>query len=217
MTEDELLQRRVLEELEYDPKIDAARIGITAKGGVVTLTGEVASLAERAAAEEAARRVKGVRAIAQEVEVRVPHEKHRSDTDIAERALRILDWDVTVPHERLAVEVAKGWVTLGGEVDWGYQRTAAEDAVRMLSGVRGLTNLITVRPATKAADVRHRIEEAFRRNAELEAGRVEVEATGGRVVLTGRVETWHERDLAEDAAWNAPGVTAVEDRIVIAP
>src|SRR4051812_37322775 len=119
MTEDEGLQLRVLKELEYDPRVDAARVGVAAKGGVVTLTGEVASLAERAAAEEAARRVKGVRAIAQEVEVRLPHEKRRSDADIAGRALQILDWDVTVPPGRLAVEVAKGWVTLGGEVDWG--------------------------------------------------------------------------------------------------
>ncbi len=217
MTEDESLRSQVVKELEWDPKVDAARIGVAAKDGVVTLTGEVGSYAEKVAAEEATRRVGGVRGLAREIEVRLAHEPHRSDTDITERALRIIEWDVSLPKDRIAVETSHGWVTLRGEVDWHYQRAAAEDAVRKLSGVRGITNTLIIRPATKTGDVRSRIEEAFRRHAALEAGHIVVETVGDRVVLNGRVETWHERELAEDAAWNASGVTAVENRIKIAP
>jgi osmotically-inducible protein OsmY len=217
MTEDENLQLRALKELEWDPKIDAARIGVAARSGVVTLTGQVPTYAEKIAAEDAVRRVKGVRAIAQEIEVHLPHEQRRSDTDIAERALRILDWDVFVPNSRITVEVSHGWVKLRGEVDWHYQRIAAEDAIRKLSGVRGITNTITVKPSTKAGDVRNRIEEAFKRHAELEARHVMVEATDGTVILSGWVENWREKELALNAAWNAPGVTSVEEKITLAP
>ena len=217
MTDDEILQLNVLKELEYDSKVDAARIGVAAKGGVITLTGQVPSYAERVAAEEAARRVKGVRAIAQEIEVHLPSERHQSDTDIAERALRILDWAVPVPKGRINVEVSHGWVTLRGDVDWYHQKAAAEDAIRQLSGVRGITNQVTVRPTTMVGDVRGRIEEAFKRYAALEAGHVNVEVAGGRIVLTGHVNSWHEKEMAQSAAWSAPGVTAVEDQIKIAP
>jgi osmotically-inducible protein OsmY len=183
---------------------------------VITLTGEVPSYAERVAAEEAARRVKGVRAIAQEIEVRLPGERHQSDMDIAERVLRVLDWDVLVPKGRIGVEVSRGWVTLDGEVDWHHQRAAAEEAIRKLLGVRGITNQITVRPKTMAGDVRARIEDAFKRYAALEAGHVNVEIAGNRIVLTGHVNSWHEKEMAQSAAWSAPGVTAVEDHIKIA-
>ena len=197
-------------------KVDAARIGVVAKGGVITLTGQVPSYAERVAAEEAARRVKGVRAIAQEIEVHLPSERHQSDTDIAERALRILDWAVPVPKGRIEVEVSHGWVTLRGDVDWYHQKEAAGDAIRWLSGVRGITNQVTVRPTTMVGDVRGRIEEAFKRSAALEAGHVNVEVAGSRIVLTGHVIPGTRRQMARSAAWSAPGVTAVEDQIKIA-
>jgi osmotically-inducible protein OsmY len=158
-----------------------------------------------------------VRALAQEVEVRLPHEQRCSDADIAERALRVLDWNVQVPHRQLTVEVSHGWVTLSGNVDWHHERVAAEDAIRKLSGVRGIINTVKVRPSTKAADIRARIGEAFRRHAELEARHVEVETVGSTVVLKGCVENWREKELALNAAWNSPGVSSIENRITITP
>jgi osmotically-inducible protein OsmY len=217
MTADEVLQLNVLRELEWDPKVDAARVGVAARNGVITLTGEVDTYAEKLAAEEAARRVKGVCALAREIEVRLPQQPHRSDTDIAERALRILEWDVRVPNDKVSVEVAHGWITLRGEVEWYHQKLAAEDSVRKLSGVRGVTNSISVKPASVVGDVRTKIEDAFKRYAELEAGHISIAVSGGKVVLSGKVDTWHEREMAEQAAWSAPGVSLVEDKIVIAP
>jgi osmotically-inducible protein OsmY len=210
------LRQDVLDELEFDPTVDAARIGVAVDKGVVTLTGHVGSYAEKVAAERIVQRVKGVRGIAQEIEVRYPSEKRDNDDQVAERAAKILDWDATIPPGKVKVKVEKGWVTLNGEVEWQYQRVAAELAVRKLSGVLGVTNIIAVRPRLDAANVKHRIEDALKRNAELEAEGIRVAVTGSKVTLEGKVRAWHERGVAERAAWAAPGVIAVEDRLIVA-
>jgi osmotically-inducible protein OsmY len=214
--DDKILRQIIIDELDYQPSIDAADIGVAVESGVVTLTGHVGSYAEKVAAEEAVKRVRGVRAIAQEIEVRYPFSKKTSDDEIAKRAVDILGWDVRVPDERIQVKVQKGWITLTGEVDRHYQKQAAEEAVRRLSGVVGVGNLITIKPAVQPADVKKRIEEALKRSAQGEAGNIRVSVKDGKVTLEGKVKAWYERQLAEQAAWAAEGVEAVEDRIQIA-
>jgi osmotically-inducible protein OsmY len=213
---DRELQKHVQDELDWEPSVDAAHIGVAAKAGVITLTGHVSSYAEKLAAELAVRRVRGVRAIAQDIEVRLPNERKTADDEIAARALQILAWDASGPIEDVAIKVEKGWVTLSGKVNWHYQRAAAERAVQRLTGIRGITNCLQVKVRVQPADVRHRIEAALRRGAELDAARVTISvADGGKVVLGGQVKSWHERQAAELAAWAAPGVVQVEDRIAV--
>lgn len=209
------LRRNVLNELAWDPTFDSTHIGVAVDNGVVTLTGHVSTYAEKLAAERAAQRVTGVRGIAEEIEVRPSYAKKTKDDEIAERAVRILQWDVSVPPGRISVKVEKGWVTLAGNVDWDYQRGAAAADIQKLSGVMGLINLIKVEPVVRVADVKQKIEDAFRRNATLDAGEIWVSAVDGTVTLNGRVRNWAERNTAERAAWSAPGVTAVEDHLLI--
>jgi len=216
MMSDKALRQDILDGLEFEPGIDAAHIGVAVADGVVTLTGYVGSYAEKTMAEHAVRRVKGVRAIAEEIEVRFPARKKTADDEIAKRALAIIAWDTTVPNEELQVKVQHGWITLSGEVEWHFQRTAAEYAVRKLSGVVGVTNLISVRPQIDAEDVKQRIENALKRSAEIEADTIRIAVTGSKVTLEGKVNAWHEREVAERAAWAAPGVSAVEDRLTVA-
>lgn len=207
----------VLDELDYDPSLDASNIAVMAKDGVVTLTGHVTSYAEKIAAEQAAWRVNGVKAIAQEIEVRLPGDKKLGDDEIAKRALNILHWDVLIQSDQLHVKVANGWITLSGEVPWNYQREAAEKAVRKLSGVTGVSNNIVVEPRVQAGDVRRNIVEALKRHAEVEADRITIDVRGnGTVAIDGRVDDWEERQAVERAAWSAPGVRAVENRVRIA-
>lgn len=213
---DESLRQSVLDELEFEPSVNATKIGVTVENGVVTLTGHVGSYAEKIAAERTVQRVKGVRGVAEEIEVRYPSEKKNHDDEIAQRAVQVIDWDATVPSGKVTVKVEKGWVTLSGDVEWQYQRMGAETAVRKLSGVIDVRNLIIVRPRVDAINVKHRIEDALKRNAELEADGIRVAATGGKVTLEGKVRAWHERGVAERAAWAVPGVIAVEDRLTIA-
>jgi osmotically-inducible protein OsmY len=213
---DEDLRQRVSDELEFAPTVNATKIGVAVDHGVVTLTGHVNSYAEKIAAERAVQRVKGVRGVAQEIEVRYPSERKNRDDEIAERAAQIFDWDTTIPSGKVTVKVEKGWVSLGGEVEWQFQRMGAETAVRKLSGVIGVTNQITIGPRIDATNVKHRIEDALKRNAELEADGIQVAVTGGKVTLEGKVRAWHERGVAERAAWAAPGVITVEDRLTIA-
>lgn len=212
---DKSLQQAVLDELDWDPSINAAHIGVVAEDGIITLTGHVGSYAEKIAAERATRRVAGVRGVAQEIDVRYGSDKKTADDQIAKRIVDILSWNTTIPQDRITVSVQKGWVTLSGVVDWWYQRTDAQNAVRKLSGVTGLTNTISVKPQIQASDVRERIEKALKRNAEVEANAIRVSVTGGKVTLEGKVKALYERDLAERTAWSAPGVTAVEDRIAV--
>jgi len=210
------LRQNVLDELEFDPAVDAARIGVAVENGVVTLSGHVASYAEKIAAERIAQRVRGVRGVAQEIEVRYPNEKKDADDEIAQRAAKILEWDSSVPLDKIKVKVERGWVTLSGEVEWQFQRQAAEAAVRKLSGVSGVMNTILVRPRVDAVNVRRRIEDALKRNAELEADAIRVTVSGGKVTLEGKVRALRERNVAEQAAWAAPGVLIVEDRLAVA-
>lgn len=221
MFDDQALRESVMAELEWEPRVNAAHIGVAVKEGVVTLSGIVDSFAEKAAAERAVGRVRGVRAIAEEIEVRLPSEQKHGDEEIAERALRILAWDIEVPHERLKVKVERGIVTLTGEVPRWFQREAAAADIRRLGGVLGVVNLVQVTPQHRGgadADVvRQKIEAALRRNAEMEAEGVRVEVSNGTVTLRGSVRTWAERAVAESAAWAAPGVQHVSDELHVRP
>lgn len=215
---DEQIQREVLEELKWDARVQPNEIGVSVKDGVVTLTGWVDSYAKKWAAEQAAHRVRGVVAVANDIEVRLPGSAERTDSDIAAAVTRALEWDAFVPVEKVDVTVSKGWVTLKGEVEWEFQRRAAERAVRRISGVRGVTNLIAVRPQQPSPqDLRKQIEDALVRNAETDAERITVDVDGSKVILKGTVRSWMERETAERVAWSAPGVTAVENRITIEP
>lgn len=209
------LRQQILDELEFEPSVDAASIGVAVHDGVVTLTGHVRSYAEKIAAERAVQNVRGVRAIAEEIEVRFPEDKKTADDEIARRALDIIAWDTTIPDDHITLKVHKGWITLSGEAEWQYQKTAAETAVRKLSGVVGVTNLVVIKPRVDVSSIQHRIESALKRNAEIEAERIRVLVSGGKVILEGKVHAWHERGVAERAAWSAPGVTSVEDHLTI--
>jgi osmotically-inducible protein OsmY len=221
MSDDESLRDSVIAELEWQPGIDPTHIGVAVRDGIVTLSGFVESFAAKAAAERAASGVRGVRAIAEEIEVRLPNHQRHADDEIAERALRILAWDVEVPDDRIKVKVEHGVVTLTGDVAYQFQRAAAEAAVRRLGGVRGVLNMVRLVPAfAHSADpdlVKQKIEAALRRSAELEAEGVQITARDGRVTLRGQVKTWWERDLAERAAWAAPGVREVVDELRVEP
>jgi osmotically-inducible protein OsmY len=213
--DDKTLRQFIIDELDFEPSIDAANIGVAVEKSVVTLTGHVASYAEKIAAERAVQRVKGVQAIAQEVEVRYPDQAKRSDDEVAQRALNILKWSVQVPADSIQVKVEKGWITLAGAVEWQYQRLAAESAVRKLSGIRGVTNLIEIKPNVAASDIQRKIMDSLKRNAELEADSIRVVVDKNKVTLEGKVKAWYERELAERAAWSAPGVTSVVDRLTL--
>ena len=209
------LRQNVLDELEFEPSINAAHIGVTVEDGVVTLTGHLSSYAEKIAAEKAVRRVKGVRAIAEEIEVRYPGQKQTSDDEIAKRALNIFQWDTFLPHENIRLTVHKGLVTLTGEVQWYFQKSGAEKAIRKLSGVIGVVNDITVKPAAKVANVKSKIEDALKRHAEVEAERIQITVLNDEVTLNGKVASWDERQAVITAAWSAPGVRLVEDHLTI--
>jgi osmotically-inducible protein OsmY len=215
VTEDARLQQRVIDELQFDPRLDAAHIGVSVRNGIVTLNGHVESFVEKAAAERAARRIRGVKAVAQEIEVRLRGDKQTADDEIAARAVRILEWDVAVPHAAIQIKVTHGIVSLSGTVDWAYQSAEAEYDVRKLSGVKAVVNELRVRPQATVTDVHAQIRSAFERSAELDASRVSVDVTGGKIVLSGAVRNWSERQDAERAAWSTPGVTAVENRLEI--
>jgi osmotically-inducible protein OsmY len=212
---DKEIQQAVLRELEWEPMVRSTEIGVAVKDGIVTLTGYVDSYSKRYNAERAAKRVAGVKAVVNDLEVHLPTSSERTDEDIARAALRALEDRVTIPHERIKVTVSKGWVTLEGDVEWQYQREAAEMAVRYLTGVQGVINLITIRPRVSPEDVKAKIQEALRRSAELDAQRITVETDGDRVILRGRVRSWAERAEAERAAWRAPGVREVDNQIIV--
>jgi len=217
MRTDMELQKDVAEELKWEPRLQEDEIGVAVKNGVVTLTGFVPDYAQRRTAAKAAERVVGVRAVAQELVVKVPEMFRYSDTELAHRVVNALAWDVEVPNEKIQAKVEDGWVTLEGTVDWQYQRNAAERAVRYLGGIKGVANQITIAPSMSASayDVAQRIKAALHRTAEVEAKRVEVTAKDGKVVLTGSVRSWPERADVERAAWSASGVMAVDDRLAV--
>lgn len=213
--QDTQLRKIILEQLEYEPSIDAADIGVAVEDGTVTLTGHVRSYTEKRTAEDIVKRVKGVHAIAEEIEVRPVGAHITADDEIAKRAAEALRWHYSVPEDAVQVRVENGFLTLSGCVKWHYQKKAAENAVHDLVGVRGLTNLIDIVPEVTASDIRKRIEHAFRRDAELEARQIIIDVTDRTVTLRGHVRNWAERQAAERAAWAAPGVSAVIDHISV--
>ena len=212
---DTLLRQLVLDELDFEPSVDAAHIGVAVDNGIVTLSGHVGSYAEKIAAERAAQRVKGVRGIAQELEVRYPHDKKTADDQIAERAIQIISWDAQIPSDAVMVSVQRGWVTLTGSVAWNYQKMAAEFAIRKLTGVVGVSNSIEVKPYVQTTDVKKHIADALKRHAKFESDAIRINVDGGKVTLEGKVRAWYERNLVERAAWSVPGVRAVEDHLTI--
>ena len=217
MKTDAELKRDVMDELKWEPDVNAEAIGVAVKDGVVILSGTVDSYTEKMAAERAVQRVFGVTAIAQEIKVKLPGSYERSDEDIAKAAANALEWNMSVPHDRIKVKVQDGWVTLSGEVDWRYQKDAAEDAVCCLMGVVGVTNLIIVKPSLKPTEIKTKIESAFQRNAMLDARRITVETRGDKVILEGTVRSYAEKKEAEEAACAAPGICNVENRITVSP
>jgi len=212
---DEQVQTDVLAELKWNAQVQPNEIGVAVKDGVVTLTGWVDSYLKKWSAEEAAHRVNGVKAVANDIEVRLPNSSEHTDADIALAAVRALEWDAGVPSDKVKATVSKGWVTLRGEVEWQYQKLDAEQVVRRLMGIKGVTNLVTVKPCLTPSELKKKIEHALVRSAELEAKNITVEMQGSKAILKGTVRSWAEREEAERAVWSAPGIAAVENRITI--
>jgi osmotically-inducible protein OsmY len=210
---DQEIQKDVLAELRWDAQIQPNEIGVSVKDGVVTLTGWLDSYLKKWAAEEAAHRVAGVKAVANDIDVKLATE--RTDPDIAAAAVHAIEWDALIPADSIQVTVSKGWVTLKGDVEWQYQKQDAERVVRRLAGVKGVTNLITVRPSVTAPELKKKIEDALVRNAQIDAERITVEVQGSKAILKGTVRSWAEKEEVERVAWSAPGIVSVENRVSV--
>jgi osmotically-inducible protein OsmY len=217
MKTDAQLHQDIMQALDWEPSLNPIHIDVAIRNGVVTLTGFVTSLSEKWTTEHVVKSVSGVKAVADDLEVRLPTENERTDSDIARAAVTALEWNTSVPHDRITATVRNGWVTLDGSVDWPYQKTAAEEAVRPLMGVKGVPNTLVVQPKVEATDISAKIAEAFKRNAALEAQKIWVEATGSKIILRGNLHSWMERAEAERIAASAPGVTEVENHISVTP
>jgi len=214
---DRELQQHVQSALDWEPSVEASAIGVSVDNGVVALRGDVQSYVEKDAAERVALRVYGVKAVANDLNVRLANEAERTDSEIAQAASNALKWHASVPDKNVTIAVRNGWISLNGTVDWQFQKDAAARAIRDLTGVRGVTNTIVVQPRIKAGDVQAKIEAAFRRSAEIDARRVNVAVQDSKVTLSGNVRSWAERQEAERAAWAAPGVVQVDDRLTVMP
>jgi osmotically-inducible protein OsmY len=210
------LRKDVLDELDWDPSIDARTIGVAVEDGVIELTGHVDNYIDKTNAERIVKRVHGVHGVANDVEVKLPSSAERDDVDIARSAVQALEWNVLIPKNRITVTAANGWLTLEGKVDWFYQKRAAEDSVVVLAGVRGVTNRLSVtNKGARAEDVKEKIEAALKRSADIDSKKITVTSEEGKVTLSGTVRSWMEREDAVRAAWSAPGVMNVVDRIQI--
>ena len=217
MKTDSEIERDVKAEFGWNPDLKSTDIAISVKNGVVTLAGFVPRYIDKYEAEKAAKRVAGVLAVANDIEIRLPAVDERPDPEIAREVVTALKNQLPFSHERIKAVVRNGWVTLEGDVEWQYQRLTAERAVRPLKGVKGIINDIKTKPRVEPSDIKQKIQEAFRRSAEVDANQITVETSGGEVILKGKVRSWLERDEAERVAWRAPGVTKVDDRIVVSP
>lgn len=215
MKTDKQLQDDVIAELEWDPIVDSADIGVAVVDGVVSLNGYVPSYSQKLAAERAARRVAGVKAIAEEIKVRFASDPHTADHEIARRILDVFKWNAMIPDDRITVKVENGWVTLSGETTWHFESEEASRAAAKISGVKGVSNVISIAKRVAPGDVRQKIKDAFARQANIDANTVEIAVDGGKVTLSGHVKAWHERKAAESAAWAAPGVNQVVDHIAV--
>ncbi|MDY7578660.1 BON domain-containing protein [Herbaspirillum sp. RTI4] len=213
MISDSDLQQKVTEELHWEPSIDATHIGVAAKNGIVTLTGYVTRYIEKRNAERAAERVADVKAVVDDIELKIPGASQRNDLDIAESSLTALKLNALIPRERIKLAVENGWITLDGEVDWQYQRIAVEDALKFMLGVKGITNKIMVKPVALISDIQTKIRNALIRNAQIDASQITVETSGNKAILGGKVRSWAERQQAETAAWSAPGISNIENNI----
>lgn len=212
--EDKKIQENVIRELEWDPEVDSAQVGVAVENGIVTLSGEVSSYWAKLAAEKAAKRVRGVKGIAQDIIIKY-FNMERTDTDIADAAVNAIKWNTTIPDDRITVRVENGWVALEGEVEWEYQKNSSEQAVEKIKGVKGVSNLITIKPRVQAPIVKSTIKNALERAADIEADRIQVETEGSKVILRGKVRTWSERNEVQRAAWSSPGVANVENHLII--
>ncbi len=215
MKTDQQLQSDVMDELKWDPILNASEIGVSVKNGVVTLSGYVNTYSKKLAAENAVKRVKGVKAVAEDIEVRFGVNDHRNDTEIAEAALDALKWNTNVPDESIKLKVENGWVTMEGTVDWKFQKDAAANAIKDITGVKAVSNFLTLKPRVNTTIVTNKIKSALQRSAAIEANNIDVDAEGATVILTGKVRSWTERQEVEKAAWSAPGVVKVEDHLMI--
>lgn len=209
MSNDLQLRQRVIDELEFEPEVDAAHIGVTVRDGVVTLSGHVSTFIEKLAAEQAAKRVKGVTAVAQDIEIHFPGDPKTGDDEIAARAVKILLWHMAVPAQRISIKVDHGVVTLTGDVDWYYQKARAEEDIRRLGGVREVLNEINVVIGLHAEEIRQQINAALERRSNLDLNAITVVVDGGKVTLTGKVDGEEDRITAERVAWSARGVGEV--------
>jgi len=215
MRSDEDIKRDVEDELRWDPDIDPTNIGVAVRGGVVELVGFVRSYYQKWEAEVATKRVAGVVGVANDLEIRLPGIDERPDADIAREAVAEIRFQLPIAAESIKVVVKDGWVTLEGEVEWNYQREIAENAVRRLRGIKGVSNSVALKPKAEPSEIKHKIEAAFRRHAAIDAARVSVEVNGGDVILRGTVRSWTERQEAERVAWSAPGTTKVDNRLIV--
>ena len=215
MKTDAEIQKDVMDELKWEPFLNASEIGVAVKNAVVTLSGTVDTYSKKEEAENAAKRVSGVKAVAEDIEVKPFATSMKNDTEIARMIADSLKWHSAVQEEKIKVKVEDGWVTLEGEVEWEYQKDAARNAIKNLSSVKGISNLITVKPSVTAKDIKQKIALAFHRSATIDAGKIEIDIIGNKAILSGKVRSWAEKKDAENAAWKAQGITSIENKLII--
>ncbi len=216
MKTDQQLQSDVLDELRWDPRLNSPEIGVAVKNGIVTLSGHVDNYTKKLAAEEAAKRVKDVKGIVEEIMVQLQHDGKRTDQELAQAAVNAIRWNNAVPNQNIKVEVEKGWLSLEGQLDWQFQKEAALNAVKDIVGLKGVSNMISIKPRVNIPVVRETIKKALERSADIESDRIIIETSGNKVILRGKARSWSEKNEVEHAAWSAPGVMEVEDDLIIA-